>query len=522
VEVSREILLDVWREVCRHIEISESSAAIAQILARRIPVDRVVVRRIDTSRSCVETVAVSADKRLLPAAELRTECSAEQLHGLLAWCRKGNVVARQSCPETMELLSTVIAHGIEGNILAGPLAKNGDVLGIVVLVAEPPVEFEPSHTVLMNALLEPFTVALENDGRLRQIAALRAAAEADKQLLLTRLGRKDLDDVIIGDKSGLRTVMERVEIVARSDVPVLIFGETGTGKELIAREIHRRSARYAGPVIRVNCGAFPSELIDSHLFGHERGAFTGAIDTRQGWFERADAGTLFLDEIGELPPAAQIRLLRVLQDGWMERVGGNRPIHVDVRVVAATHGDLGAMVAEGTFREDLWYRLAVFPIFLPPLRERLEDIPLLARHFARKAAARFGLPALTPSDHDMELLSAYRWPGNVRELGSVMDRAALIGNGNRLEVEKSLGAMVSGVTPSPDPAVDVGTQNGTMQSVPSLDEVMRRHIETTLVQTKGRIEGPHGAAGLLKINPHTLRGRMRRLGIDWARFREHG
>jgi transcriptional regulator with GAF, ATPase, and Fis domain len=186
-------------------------------------------------------------------------------------------------------------------------------------------------------LLEPFSVALENDRRLRETEALREAAEADKRSLLTRLGRRQLTDQIVGAEAGLGAVMERVELVARSDAPVLIFGETGTGKELIARAIHGRSNRSAGPFHRVNCGAIPPELIDSQLFGHEQGAFTGAVELRRGGFERADGGTLFLDEIGELPLAAQVRLLRILQDGQLERVGGQKAIHLDVRIVAATH-----------------------------------------------------------------------------------------------------------------------------------------------------------------------------------------
>ena len=202
--------------------------------------------------------------------------------------------------------------------------------------------------------------------------------------------------------------------MAQSDVPVLILGETGTGKEVVSRAIHTRSPRAAAPFIRVNCGAIPPELIDSQLFGHEKGSFTGAADTRKGWFERADGGTLFLDEIGELPLPAQVRLLRVLQDGFIERVGGQQPIRVDVRIVAATHRDLAAMVKSGTFREDLWYRINVFPILLPRLRERVEDIPALARHFAQRAANRFGLRYVEPTPADLhraaELSLARQYP----------------------------------------------------------------------------------------------------------------
>ncbi len=199
----------------------------------------------------------------------------------------------------------------------------------------------PRHQDLAAALLEPFSAALENDRRLHELATLREAAEAERRSLLTRIGRQEISEEIVGAESGLKLVMERVALVAQSDVPVLILGETGTGKEVVSRAIHSRSIRGAGPFIRVNCGAIPPELIDSQLFGHEKGSFTGAAETRKGWFERADGGTLFLDEIGELPLAAQVRLLRVLQDGLVERVGGEQPMHVDVRIVAATHRELG-------------------------------------------------------------------------------------------------------------------------------------------------------------------------------------
>jgi transcriptional regulator with GAF, ATPase, and Fis domain len=378
-------------------------------------------------------------------------------------------------------------------------------------------------------MAEALAVALDNDHLLREMAALREAAEAEKQSLLARLGRRQLGDTIIGEASGLRAVMERVQLVARSDVPVLIFGETGAGKELVARAIHARSARPAGPFIRVNCGAIPPELMDSQLFGHERGAFTGAVETRKGWFERADGGTLLLDEIGELPLAAQVRLLRIVQDGWLERVGGHQPISVSVRIVAATHRDLAAMVADGRFREDLWYRLAVFPIVLPPLRERRGDIAALARHFAERAAVRFGLAPAMPADADLRLLVEYEWPGNVRELATVIDRAAILGEGRRLEVAKALGvAAIPAVAPPPAawlgepptaaPAADTTTP--TSSGIAPLDAVIAAHIERALAATTGCIEGPRGAARLLGVNPHTLRARMRKLGIAWQRFRK--
>jgi hydrogenase-4 transcriptional activator len=343
-----------------------------------------------------------------------------------------------------------------------------------------------------------------------------------------------LSDTIVGAEAGLRSVMEQVELVAHSDVPVLILGETGSGKEVVARSIHNRSPRTTKPFLRVNCGAIPPELIDSELFGHEPGSFTGAVGVRKGWFERADGGTLFLDECGELPPAAQVRLLRILQDGTFERVGGERQLTVHVRVVLATHRDLHAMVAERKFREDLWYRIAVFPIRLPPLRDRKEDIPPLAAHFALRAAKRLGTRPLTPRPEDIAALLSYPWPGNVRELSAVMERAAILGEGKTLEVARALGVayappgplpteLVEGRRADPPSGASQSTIHGMESKVGSdfatLNDAMLRQIEQALLRTHGRIEGVHGAARILGINPHTLRARMRKLGINWRRFR---
>lgn len=326
--------------------------------------------------------------------------------------------------------------------------------------------------------------------------------------------------VIVGAEGGLAAVMERVRQVAKADAPVLILGETGSGKEVIARAIHSSSRRARGPFHRVNCGAIPSELIDSELFGHEKGAFTGATERRKGWFERADGGSLLLDEVGELPLAAQVRLLRVVQDGRFERVGGQRHGTVDVRIIAATHRDLPTMVAERTFREDLWYRLAVFPIRLPAVRERPEDIPALARHLAAKACSRYGTLPILPSESDLALLRAYDWPGNVREMGAVMDRAIILGEGRHLEIAKALGLVSTVPNMGPKQSL-AGPANALARSTdfPSLDTVIEGHVRLALEQSDGRIEGPRGAAALLRINPHTLRARMRRLGIEWSSYR---
>jgi transcriptional regulator with GAF, ATPase, and Fis domain len=326
-----------------------------------------------------------------------------------------------------------------------------------------------------------------------------------------RLKRAGLNDAIVGAEDGLREVMAAVRQVARADVPVLVLGETGAGKEVVARAVHTHSRRANGPFLRVNCGAIPPELIDSELFGHERGSFTGAVGTRKGWFERADGGTLFLDEIGELPLAAQVRLLRVLQDGSFQRVGGERTLTVDVRLVAATNRDLRQAVRDGGFREDLWFRIAVFPIPLPPLRERVQDMPALAAHFSLRAAERLGLPPRMPDASDLAALAAYPWPGNVRELASVIERAAILGDGRRLEVARALG-----VSP---PLAALASPQRSNQPLSSLEDVIRQHIEVALSQCHGRVEGPFGAARLLNLNPHTLRSKMRKLGVSGQIYR---
>jgi hydrogenase-4 transcriptional activator len=529
----QQLLLGVWQEACRHIEIGESTANIAAMLVQHLPVEQVLVRRIDAKRSLIETVAVGFADRKHPPADARGECTSAELDSLLHWCRQGKIalLGREHSTERRSLLKLVPGQ-FAGDALAGPLGDAAGHCGALVLLPPSGQTYHPRHAELAQLLLEPFSAAMENDLRLREMAALREAAEADKRSLLAKLGRKAIGETIVGADSGLRAVMERVELVAPSNAPVLIFGETGTGKELVARAIHARSPRHGGPFDRVNCGAIPPELIDSQLFGHEKGAFTGAVEARRGWFERADGGTLFLDEIGDLPLAAQVRMLRILQDGWMERVGGERPINVDVRIVAATHRDLAAMVAEGRFREDLWYRIAVFPIVLPPLRERREDICRLAVHFAQRAATRFGLAPAMPSEEDLALLMSYPWPGNVRELGAVIDRAAILGNGRRLDVATALGAGVPAAADRIDPAWGNGPNlpspaakaaaRTAPHAIEPLETIVRRHIEAALVASNGQVEGRRGAAAFLEVNPHTLRAKMRKLGINWAKYRKDG
>ncbi len=519
------LLLDVWRETGLHSEIQEAVSRIAPLLAQHTPLQLLLVRQIDVQRSCVDTIAAGTANQAPPPKLTRTLCTAAEMENLLAWCRQDELLSVPRDADRSDC-HPYAPEGMTGDMLIGPLLREAGPGGLLIMMATAGRSFGTGDGDLFRALRTPLAVALENDRRLREMEAYRQAAEADRQSLLARLGRQDISDTIVGAESGLRETLERVDLVARSDVPVLLLGETGSGKEVIARAIHTRSPRTSGPFMRVNCGAIPAELIDSELFGHERGSFTGAVALRKGWFERADEGTLFLDEVGELPAAAQVRLLRILQDGTFERVGGEKPLKVDVRIVAATHRDLQSMVAEGTFRADLWYRLAVFPIELPSLRNRPEDMPALAAHFALRAAKRFGLPIVVPTPEDIRALLAYDWPGNIRELASVINRAAILGNGRKLEIAKAMW----GAPAPPRPVAEPGPARPIMappiraieeptSPFPSLDTVIRNHIETALKMTHGRIEGPFGAARLLGVNPHTLRARMRKLNVDWRRFR---
>ncbi|MGD9127377.1 MAG: sigma-54 dependent transcriptional regulator [Planctomycetia bacterium] len=511
------ILLEAWRAAGKHAKVDE----VLQRLFNRLPDSVGVVAALwvfDLGQTSLNLAAkVASRSAALPLERFLTHqgnssqlLEPGDLKQIASW-RTGDgppptaLFQMTTVPEETRWVPLVSEH-------------HSRSLGIMALYANGDELIGESANDWVTQLIEPIAVAVESQFCDRQIDT----AEAEKQSLLTRLGRKEIADVIIGDRTGLAAVMERVELVARSDAPVLIFGETGTGKEVIARTIHNRSERANGPFHRVNCGAIPPELIDSELFGHEKGAFTGAIERRKGWFERAEQGTLFLDEVGELPLAAQVRLLRILQDGNLERVGGQESTHVDVRIIAATHRDLVNMVSAGRFRDDLWYRIAVFPIFLPPLRDRVGDIPDLAIHFAKKAAVRFGLPPVFPMKKDIRLLQNYSWPGNVRELASVIDRAAILGDGQRLEIAISLGTASSAKTnrvEKPSTQSVSASKDLSAGSFLTLEEATIRHIETALVATRGQIEGEQGAARLLGVNPHTLRSKMRRLGIQWNRFR---
>jgi len=326
--------------------------------------------------------------------------------------------------------------------------------------------------------------------------------------LREEINRSSMFEEIVGSSDSLRAVLLQVAQVAPTESTVLITGETGTGKELIARAIHHRSARSARAFISVNCAAVPASLIASELFGHERGAFTGALQRRQGRFELADGGTIFLDEVGDLPADAQAAVLRVLQERELERVGGSRPIQVDVRVIAATNRDLQAAMSERTFRPDLFYRLNVFPVELPPLRERSADIPVLVEYFVYRFSKRAGKRITSVHSKTLELLQSYPWPGNVRELQNVIERAVIISDSEQLSIDgRWLLGRPAGSAPARQPLAD------------DLHARERAMVETALKDSRGRVSGPTGAAVKLGIPRTTLESKIRSLGLDKHRFR---
>ena len=407
-----------------------------------------------------------------------------------------------------------------GRIIAGKLDRRdhsfialrlhieGRRLGVIDLFAKGWDRFSEQHARRLALLRDPFAIAMANALKHQEVVQLKERLIADNQDLQAELSARFGHEVVGADR-GLRGVMAKVNQVAHLKNTILLEGETGVGKEVIDNAIHRCSPRNPESFVKVNCGAIPENLIDSELFGHEKGAFTGAVRTKRGRFERAHKGTLFLDEIGELPPWAQIRLLRVLQTQEIERVGGSLPIRLDLRVIAATHRDLARMVREGTFREDLLFRINAFPIRIPPLRERREDIPALIRHFIEKKSVELGItriPAIAAEA--LADLDRHHWPGNVRELENAVERALIQHRHGPLLFQPM------GANPR-DQEFTLALDS--RRQIQPLDTVMGDYIREALKITGGRISGPKGAATCLGLHPNTLRNRMLKLGIAFGR-----
>jgi formate hydrogenlyase transcriptional activator len=360
----------------------------------------------------------------------------------------------------------------------------------------------------------------ELQSALQQVQTLQKKLEAENVYLQEEISKEHNFEEIVGNSRAIVEVLDRVETVAPTDSTVLITGETGCGKELIARAIHSHGSRKHRPLVKLNCGAIPTGLVESELFGHMKGAFTGALERRTGRFELADGGTLFLDEVSELPPDTQVKLLRVLQEHEFEPLGSSRTIKVNVRIIAASNRDLEKAVQEGRFRADLFYRLNVLPIVLPPLRQRRADIPLLTAFFVERFARQFGKQITGIAQDTMDLLTRYDWPGNIRELQNVIERAVVLSRGPILKLGTDLLPASSAGMASTDEVAGLGLDNHQSHDVigdpSSLEQVERRHIQSVLQKTDWVIEGERGAAKILDLHPNTLRSRMKKLGIERA------
>ena len=410
-------------------------------------------------------------------------------------------------PEILEQL------GVDTNIslMNLILQLEGNQIGTLALYVDGLNQYTDEHARLLQLLHGPIAIAMSKALEHQEIIRLKDMLADDNRYLYNEL-RSVSGDEIIGSDFGLKAVMEMVRQVAHLNSPVLLLGETGAGKEVIANAIHHSSPRKDGPFIKVNCGAIPETLLDSELFGHEKGAFTGAVAQKRGRFERADKGTIFLDEIGELPLQAQVKLLYVIQKKEIERVGVTSAIPMDIRIISATHRNLEEMIASGRFREDLWFRLNVFPITIPPLRQRKEDIRALVHHFIERKTKELKLKERPVLGYGaIDRLVAYDWPGNVRELENMIERALIQHRGGALSFETLLPVSHSGARKPPI------QDSGGNRDLPPLDEMTVQHIRQALEMAGGKINGPGGAAQILRLHPNTLRNRMNKLGIPYGK-----
>jgi len=500
-----EFFREVTRRLCGNLDLSIGVTHCLQYLSRFLPADGLVVFEVEPEMLSERVLAESygffrpqSEHLLLPFSteELLSEDGSDLLK-----TRIFNQPELQPIAKTYTQL-----FGDDISFILMPLIHKGTRLGSAMLGLEGRERFNETHRQLFEILHDPFVLALSNNIKHREVLQLKDMIEAEKKGLQEEL-LEAKSQTIIGAGLGLKGVVENALLVAGRDSPVLLMGETGVGKEVIANFIHMNSSRKDAPLIKVNCGAIPDTLVDSELFGHEKGAFTGADSRKIGRFERANGGTIFLDEVGELPLHVQVRLLRVLQNKTIERVGGTDTIPVDIRIIAATNRNIEEMVAYGRFREDLWFRLNVFPIRIPPLRARRSDIPALVDYFIKTKSRELNIrqtPSLLPGA--MKRLTAYDWPGNVRELENVIERELILSKGKPLSFQSVI----------QQPVEDNVPVEGEGGDFPDLDEVVIRHIKKALALSHGKINGPGGAAELLKIKPNTLRSRMKKLKIPYG------
>ncbi|MEM9489142.1 MAG: sigma 54-interacting transcriptional regulator [Myxococcota bacterium] len=503
---ANEFFREVTLRVCGSLDINEALSSTFDYMCRWVPIEAIGLGYSDLQSRRIESVA----HRTAPGVPLLyvddrdgIQLSGEGLAYVLDESAPSPLIINRPDAVPVGLLN--LFPGLRNHsAIFVRLRLSSQEVGALLVWSSGRDRFSEEDARLLESVREPMTIAMVNARKHRELVQLKDDLVDDHRALGDDL-RRALGTEVVGADFGLRQVMDQVRRVAPANSPVLLLGETGTGKEVIANAIHASSPRSRGPMITMQCGAIPDALLDSELFGHEKGAFTGAAQRKRGRFERANSGTLFLDEIGELSLEAQVKLLRVLQERRFERVGGTDTLEVDVQVIAATHRDLEQMVRDGTFREDLWYRLNVLPIRIPPLRSRPEDIPSLVQYFVARKAQEMNRPDVPyVASQDLQRLQNYHWPGNVRELQNVVERALILSSGGRL------------VFPPLDSVVRRPESRELLRDEPvkTMDEAIAAHIRSVLERTRWKVSGPGGAAQLLEMNPSTLRFRMGKLGIS--------
>ncbi|MDQ2869675.1 MAG: sigma 54-interacting transcriptional regulator, partial [Acidobacteriota bacterium] len=493
-------LLEINNAIVSNLKQTDLFHAIAGALRRVLPFDRTAIFLHDPEKSVLRLFLLESSLPSTPYFAVGLEMDPGRSHVGLVFRERRYLLRNDLQTEREYPTEDLLLEDGLRSLVVVPLTARGRVIGTLDVTSTLANRYSDVDAEFLHEAANQIGLAVENMRSYEEIASLKKRLEDENLYLQEEIKTQHNFEEIIGTSRPLQRVLAQVETVATTDSTILIGGETGTGKELVARAIHNMSRRRDRPIIKVNCAALPGGLIESELFGHEKGAFTGAIARRIGRFELADGGTIFLDEIGDVPPEAQSKLLRVLQEREIERVGGMRAISVDVRVIAATNRDLEQAVSDGAFRADLYYRLSVFPIRLPSLRERSEDIPLLVRYFANKYAARVGKKIERVSQATLTKLAGYGWPGNIRELENVIERAVILSTSPILEI----GDELLGKDHRTSSASSAGS---------TLQDIEKRHILETLKSTRWVVEGPSGAARILAMHPNTLRSRMSKLGI---------
>ena len=496
-----EFLAEVTRRICGSLNIEKGLGLCFLYVRDILPADQLMLTVYDPVGKTLDIYATADDQ----GGTLRSEKIPIPPHlrprlEEFADYPRVRLLADASQDEIVRLIAEKEGWP-DSSFVVGRLIVDNTFIGSFIVRTKGKAKYRSRDIDLWSSLNEPAAIALANSRKYLELIRLKELLTDDNRFLQDEL-QKRFDEQIVGAEFGLRDVMHQVLRVAPSASPVLLIGETGTGKELIANSIHKLSPRNRGPIIPVNCGAIPDSLIDSELFGHEKGAFTGAITQKRGKFERANGGTIFLDEVSELPANAQVRLLRVLQEKEIERVGGSSLIRVDIRVISATNKDLKKLVEKGSFRDDLYYRLAVFPISMPALRERREDIPALVEHFFLKKSREMGLrhtPKLSKTA--LEIMMEYNWPGNVRELSNVVERAVILYGETPIPVEDIPALLMKKETLGESVMRDEKDQ--------TLNAVESAYIRRVMKMTGGKVEGRNGAASILGLKPSTLRNRMK-------------